>query len=207
MKKNLGVAGELFPQSVFIVASYGEDGTPNAMNVAWGGECTRTQVAINIGDHKTTDNILARGAFTVAPADAAHVAEADYFGIATGRRVNKAEGSGLTFTRSEFVDAPVIEEFPPHHGVSCGFRRGLGRREALRWGDRQHPRRRGGARRRGARRLLSDAPDRVRLDASRLPGRRGGGRRRLERGEGLDVGSTQQRAEGLSGRPEGRPSL
>ena len=46
MKKNLGVAGELFPQSVFIVASYGEDGTPNAMNVAWGGECTRTQVAI-----------------------------------------------------------------------------------------------------------------------------------------------------------------
>lgn len=104
--------GELFPQSVFIVASYGEDGTPNAMNVAWGGECTRTQVAINIGDHKTTDNILARGAFTVAPADAAHVAEADYFGIATGRRVNKAEGSGLTFTRSEFVDAPVIEEFP-----------------------------------------------------------------------------------------------
>ena len=87
MKKNLGVAGELFPQSVFIVASYGEDGTPNAMNVAWGGECTRTQVAINIGDHKTTDNILARGAFTVAPADAAHVAEADYFGIATGRRV------------------------------------------------------------------------------------------------------------------------
>ena len=112
MKKNLGVAGELFPQSVFIVASYGEDGTPNAMNVAWGGECTRTQVAINIGDHKTTDNILARGAFTVAPADAAHVAEADYFGIATGRRVNKAEGSGLTFTRSEFVDAPVIEEFP-----------------------------------------------------------------------------------------------
>ena len=112
MKKNLGVAGELFPQSVFIVASYGEDGTPNAMNFAWGGECTRTQVAINIGDHKTTDNILARGAFTVAPADAAHVAEADYFGIATGRRVNKAEGSGLTFTRSEFVDAPVIEEFP-----------------------------------------------------------------------------------------------
>lgn len=112
MKKNLGAAGELFPQSVFIVASYGEDGTPNAMNVAWGGECARTQVAINIGDHKTTDNILARGAFTVAPADAAHVAEADYFGIATGRKVDKAAGSGLTFARSEFVDAPVIEEFP-----------------------------------------------------------------------------------------------
>ncbi|MBQ9001767.1 MAG: flavin reductase [Eggerthellaceae bacterium] len=112
VKKNLGSAGELFPQSVFIVGSYGEDGTANAMNVAWGGECMRHEVCVNIGDHKTTENIVARGAFTVAPADAAHVAEADYFGIATGRKVDKAAGSGLTFVKSEFVDAPVIEEFP-----------------------------------------------------------------------------------------------
>lgn len=112
MKKDLGSAGELFPQSVFIVASYGEDGTPNAMNVAWAGECTSNEIAINIGDHKTTDNILARGAFTVAPADAAHVVEADYFGMATGRKVNKAEAFGLTFVPSEHADAPVIEEFP-----------------------------------------------------------------------------------------------
>jgi len=111
-KRNLGNAGELFPQSVFIVGSYGEDGTPNAMNVAWGGECSRHSVCINIGDHKTTENIIARGAFTVAPADAAHIVEADYFGIATGRKVDKAAASGLTFAKSEFVDAPVIEEFP-----------------------------------------------------------------------------------------------
>lgn len=112
MRVDLGSKGELFPQSVFIVASYDEEGVPNAMNVAWGGECTRHEVCINIGDHKTTDNILARGAFTVAPADAAHVVEADYFGIATGRKVDKAAASGLTFVKSAFVDAPVIEEFP-----------------------------------------------------------------------------------------------
>lgn len=112
MKKDLGGVGELFPQSVFIVGSYGEDGTPNAMNVAWGGECTHDEICINIGDHKTTDNIIARGAFTVAPADVAHVAQADYFGIATGRKVDKAAASGLTFVKSEHVDAPVIEEFP-----------------------------------------------------------------------------------------------
>ena len=112
MKKDLGAKGELFPQSVFIVASYSEEGVPNAMNVAWGGECTRGEVCINIGDHKTTENILARKAFTVSPADAAHVVEADYFGIATGRKVNKAEASKLTFVKSEYVDAPVIEEFP-----------------------------------------------------------------------------------------------
>lgn len=112
MKKDLGNAGELFPQSVFIIASYDENGVPNAMNAAWAGECTRDCIAINIGDHKSTDNIIAKGAFTVAPADAAHVEEADYFGMATGRKTNKAEASGLTFVPSRFVDAPVIEEFP-----------------------------------------------------------------------------------------------
>ena len=77
-----------------------------------GGECTRDEICINIGDHKATDNIIARGAFTVAPADAAHVVQADYFGIATGRNVDKAAASGLTFVKSKHVDAPVIEEFP-----------------------------------------------------------------------------------------------
>ena len=110
--KNLGSEGELFPQSVFIIASYGEDGTPNAMNAAWAGECSRHEICFNIGSHKTTENIVKRGAFTVSPADAAHVAEADYFGIATGNKVNKAAVSGMTFTKSEYVDAPVIEEFP-----------------------------------------------------------------------------------------------
>lgn len=112
MKRSLGDAGELFPQSVFIIASYDEDGVPNAMNAAWAGECTRHEVCFNIGDHKTTENIVRKGAFTVAPADADNVVTADYFGIATGNEVNKAEKSGLTFTRSEHVDAPVIEEYP-----------------------------------------------------------------------------------------------
>ena len=112
MKRSLGDAGELFPQSVFIIASYDVSGVPNAMNAAWAGECTRHEICFNIGDHKTTENIVRKGAFTVAPADADNVVTADYFGIATGNKVNKAEKSGLTFTRSEHVDAPVIEEYP-----------------------------------------------------------------------------------------------
>ena len=97
---------------MFIIASYDESGVPNAMNAAWAGECTRHEICFNIGDHKTTENIVRKGAFTVAPADADNVVTADYFGIATGNEVNKAEKSGLTFTRSEHVDAPVIEEYP-----------------------------------------------------------------------------------------------
>lgn len=111
-KKSLGSVGELFPQSVFIIATYDENGTPNAMNAAWAGECTRHEICFNIGNHKTTANIVKKGAFTVAPADRANVVSADYFGIESGTKVNKAEKSGLTFTRSEHVDAPVIEEYP-----------------------------------------------------------------------------------------------
>lgn len=112
MKRSLGSVGELFPQSVFIVATYDEEGTPNAMNVAWAGACARKEVALNIGGHKTTENIVAKGAFTVSPATADLVAESDYFGIATGNKTNKAQGSKLTFVKSENVDAPVIQEYP-----------------------------------------------------------------------------------------------
>lgn len=44
MKKSLGTTGELFPQSVFIIATYDEEGTPNAMNAAWAGECGRNKI-------------------------------------------------------------------------------------------------------------------------------------------------------------------
>ncbi len=58
-------------------------------------------------------NIKARGAFTVSIADAAHIVEADYFGVESGNRVaDKLKNSGLTASRSEMVDAPVINEFP-----------------------------------------------------------------------------------------------
>ena len=37
MKKNLGADTLVFPTPVFIIGTYNEDGTPNAMNAAWGG--------------------------------------------------------------------------------------------------------------------------------------------------------------------------
>ena len=37
MRKNFGAHASIYPQPVFILAAYGEDGTPCAMNAAWGG--------------------------------------------------------------------------------------------------------------------------------------------------------------------------
>ena len=114
MRKKLNITEGIFPMPVLMVATYNEDGSVNVMNAAWGTMQERGNVALNLTEtHKTVKNIKARKAFTVSIADAAHVVEADYFGVESGNRVsNKFENSGLTASKSELVDAPVINEFP-----------------------------------------------------------------------------------------------
>ncbi|CZT56921.1 flavin reductase family protein [Solibaculum mannosilyticum] len=112
MRKNFGAKPYTYPQPVFIVATYGEDGTPDAMNAAWGGISENTQISMCLSaGHKTVKNILARGAFTVSMADVDHVVACDYVGIASGNNTpDKFEKAGFHATRSEFVDAPLIDE-------------------------------------------------------------------------------------------------
>ena len=114
MKKSLGVKPYLFPMPVLMIATYGEDGTVDVMSMAWGGICASNLVALNIDeDHKTAENIKKRGAFTLSIADVDHLAEADFFGIATANKMpDKFARSGLHAVKSEHVDAPVVEEFP-----------------------------------------------------------------------------------------------
>lgn len=114
MRKKLNITEGIFPMPVLMVATYNEDGSVNVMNAAWGTMQERDHVVLNLTEtHKTVKNIRARGAFTVSIADAAHVVEADYFGVESGNRVaDKLKNSGLTASKAEMVDAPVINEFP-----------------------------------------------------------------------------------------------
>ncbi len=114
MKKNFGAKPYTYPQPVFIIAAYGEDGVPDAMNAAWGGISESTEISMCLSPgHKTVKNILARKAFTVSMADASHVVECDYVGIVSGNEVpDKLEKAGFHTTRAEFVDAPMIDELP-----------------------------------------------------------------------------------------------
>lgn len=114
MRKNFGAKPWTYPQPVFILATYGEDGTPDAMNAAWGGisEANQLTMCISAG-HKTTANILARRAFTVSMATADQVVACDYVGMASGNNVpDKLSKAGFHTTRSDFVDAPLIDELP-----------------------------------------------------------------------------------------------
>ena len=114
MRKDFGAKSWLFPMPVLIVAAYDEEGVPNVMNAAWGGMFTDETIGLCLSaGHKTTKNILATRAFTVSMADAAHVAACDYVGIVSANDVpDKLEKAGFHTTRSEFVDAPLIDELP-----------------------------------------------------------------------------------------------
>jgi flavin reductase (DIM6/NTAB) family NADH-FMN oxidoreductase RutF len=114
MRKNFGPKPLLYPQPVFIIATYGEDGTPNAMNAAWGGISEENQITICISaGHKTTANILSKKAFTVSMATADYVTACDYVGIVSGNKVpDKFARAGFHASKSEFVDAPLIDELP-----------------------------------------------------------------------------------------------
>ena len=114
MKKNIKTTEAIFPMPVLMIATYNEDGTVDVMNAAWGTMLDRNQVILNLTEtHKTVKNIKERKAFTVSLADAKHVKEADYFGMVSGNNTkDKFERSGLTVTKSELVDAPIINEFP-----------------------------------------------------------------------------------------------
>ena len=114
MRKNFGPKAYSYPQPVFIIAAYGRDGVPNAMNAAWGGISEEQELSVCLSpEHKTVANILARGAFTVSMAVAEQVAACDYVGLVSGNDVpDKVNRAGFHTQRSDFVDAPLIEELP-----------------------------------------------------------------------------------------------
>ena len=123
MRKNFGAKPILYPQPVFIIATWNEDGTANAMNAAWGGVSESNEITMCIGDnHRTTRNVLARGAFTVSMGTADTVRECDYLGVVSGDGTpDKLTRCGFTTVPSDFVDAPVIQQLPM--AVECRLRR------------------------------------------------------------------------------------
>ena len=121
MRKNLGSKAAIFPMPVLMVGTYDKDGKIDVMNAAWGMMADMNMVILNLTEtHKTVKNIKETGCFTVAIADSLHIKEADYCGIVSGNNtLDKFQKSGLTASKSEFVNAPIINEFPI--AMECKF--------------------------------------------------------------------------------------
>lgn len=114
MRINFGAKPILYPQPVFIIATYNADGTPDAMNAAWGGISESNEISMCISaDHKTTENVLARKAFTVSMGTEDTMVACDYVGLVSGKKVpDKVARAGFHVEKSAFVDAPIIRELP-----------------------------------------------------------------------------------------------
>lgn len=121
MKKQIKTTEAIFPMPVLLISTFNEDGSVDVMNAAWGTMLDRDLVALNLSEtHKTVENIKARKGFVIHIADAKHVVEADYFGVVSGsEEPEKFLKSGMTYTKSDLVDAPVINELPI--AMECEF--------------------------------------------------------------------------------------
>ena len=112
MRKSFGVKPAIYPEPVFIIAAYDKDGTPQCMNAAWGGLVAKTQLMLCLNPaHKTVIALRESGAFTVSMGQADQVVACDYVGITSGNNVSdKFARAGFHATKSEFVNAPMIDE-------------------------------------------------------------------------------------------------
>ncbi|MFA6770836.1 MAG: flavin reductase family protein [Bacteroidales bacterium] len=110
----------IMPCPVLVVGTYNEDGTPNIMTAAWGGVACSRPPCVTISLREATHsfgNIKRSGAFTVNIPSEKHVKQADYAGIVSGRDHNKFLDTALTHKKSEFVNAPIVMEFP--YALEC----------------------------------------------------------------------------------------
>lgn len=114
MKKDLGPMNAVYPMPILMIGTYDENGKVNVMTAAWGMICDYEKIALFLeAEHKTTKNIKSQRAFTVSIGDKDHVEAIDFFGIASGNKMeDKFERTGYHAVKSEYVNAPIIEEFP-----------------------------------------------------------------------------------------------
>ena len=111
--KSFGAKAWLLPQPVLIIGTYDKDGTPNAMNAAWGGTWDYKEIMISMGSHATTENLNLCGDFTVAFATQETLVASDYVGITSAKKEpNKIEKTGWKVEKAENVNAPVFLDFP-----------------------------------------------------------------------------------------------
>ena len=110
---NMGARLYVTPQPALMIATYDEQGTPDVMMAAWGGQCDINKVCFALSPHKTTDNLRLNKAFTLSYADVRTIVQSDYFGIVSGNDVpDKVSRAGFTWKDSPNVKAPIINEYP-----------------------------------------------------------------------------------------------
>ncbi len=111
-RTDFGPKSLAFPQPVFVIAAYDDDGHAHAMIAAWAGISGPGEISLCLSPaHMTVKYLRKTGAFTVSTADAAHMTACDYLGIVSSENVqDKLTKAGFTLSKSQHVNAPIINE-------------------------------------------------------------------------------------------------
>ena len=110
---DFGAKPLMFPMPVLIIGTYDENGVPNAMNAAWGITTDFQELTISLSEHKTTENLMKTGAFTVSMATENTVIACDYVGVeSANNNPDKFAKAGFHAVKSTRVNAPLIQELP-----------------------------------------------------------------------------------------------
>lgn len=112
-RTNMGAKIFVTPQPALMIGTYDENGNPDVMMAAWGGQCDGNQVCFRLSPHRTTTNLRATREFTLSYATVSDVAESDYFGTVSANDVpDKIARTGFTVTKSQNINAPIIDQYP-----------------------------------------------------------------------------------------------
>jgi len=115
MKRSLGPRPLAYTTPVWVIGTYDAGGRANVMTASWAGICCSKPPCVNVSLRRATYTygcLTARRAFTVGVPSADQVREADFFGVASGREVDKVAAVGFTAVASDLVDAPYLAEMP-----------------------------------------------------------------------------------------------
>ena len=112
-RTNMGAKIFVTPQPALMIGTYDENGNPDVMMAAWGGQCDGNQVCFRLSPHRTTTNLRTTREFTLSYATTRDVAESDYFGTVSANDVpDKIARAGFTVTKSQNINAPIIDQYP-----------------------------------------------------------------------------------------------
>lgn len=108
-----------FPQPVYLIGCFKEDGRPNFTLKTWitFAAAEPPTVLFVAGDtrrekKKTADRVLETGVFSANLVTVPMLEYADYCGVTSGYHTDKCADAGIAWSRGAVLDVPVLDDSP-----------------------------------------------------------------------------------------------
>ena len=103
----------LVPEPAIMIATYDANNNPDVMLAAWASQSDGDKIKVHLSEHKTTDNLRLKKAFTVSFATVPTLAQSDYLGTVSAKDVpDKVKRVGFTTHKAPNVNAPIVDQYP-----------------------------------------------------------------------------------------------